>query len=291
MDYFPFGAIRIDRKSSTFSEQRKYIGEQYDADTGLNYLNARYYNSNIGRFISQDPMFWNFDKDYLLDPQQWNSYSYARNNPIVGSDPSGEKLEIASREVDYNGKTVGAHVFYIATPDQPNEIKIQGVPEGTKMFTFGGYQSHWFPVTNKLIKDIGYEGHSTSDIPYANGERQTFNRMEIKPLEGQTDTDLINSLGKAYNDIDLTGVNYRFLGNYKGLYDGNSNNFAYTLGVNAGVKNQLDTFNPNPNNKLNATAPGYKEYLPKTSVYKQTKRALVNSYKTISNSIKYFITK
>ena len=89
IDYFPFGAIRIDQKTGTFNEQRKYIGQEFDAETGLNYLNARYYNTTTGRFISQDPMFWSFDKDYLIDPQQWNAYSYARNNPIVGSDPSG----------------------------------------------------------------------------------------------------------------------------------------------------------------------------------------------------------
>ncbi|MBI1866455.1 MAG: type IV secretion protein Rhs, partial [Candidatus Staskawiczbacteria bacterium] len=57
------------------------MGQEYDAETGLNYLNARYYNSNIGRFISQDPMFWDgsHTKEQLIDPQSWNSYSYARN--------------------------------------------------------------------------------------------------------------------------------------------------------------------------------------------------------------------
>ena len=52
MDYYPFGEIRFDEAapagaagSPAFSEQRKYIGQEYDADTGLNYLNARYYNS------------------------------------------------------------------------------------------------------------------------------------------------------------------------------------------------------------------------------------------------------
>ena len=55
MDYFPFGGIRLDNKVGTFDEQRKYIGQEYDADTGLNYLNARYYNSAIGRFTSEDP--------------------------------------------------------------------------------------------------------------------------------------------------------------------------------------------------------------------------------------------
>jgi len=87
IDYFPFGAVRIDQKTGTFNEQRKYIGQEYDTDTGLNYLNARYYNATTGRFISQDPMFWG--KLDLSNPQNFNSYSYARNNPIVGSDPSG----------------------------------------------------------------------------------------------------------------------------------------------------------------------------------------------------------
>ena len=87
LDYFPFGGIRID--SGSYSDQRKYIGQEYDEDTGLSYLNARYYDSARGQFISEDPMFWNFDKSWLVDPQNQNSYSYARNNPINLSDPSG----------------------------------------------------------------------------------------------------------------------------------------------------------------------------------------------------------
>ncbi len=56
-DYYAFGNPRQDIKSTPFTEQRKYIGQMYDESTSLNYLNARYYNSNIGRFISQDPAF------------------------------------------------------------------------------------------------------------------------------------------------------------------------------------------------------------------------------------------
>ena len=88
MDYFPFGAIRLDEKSGTFDEQRKYIGQEYDKETGLDYLNARYYNPRAGIFISQDPMFWS-EKINLSNPQEYNSYSYAANNPIIKSDPTG----------------------------------------------------------------------------------------------------------------------------------------------------------------------------------------------------------
>ncbi len=55
-------------------------------------MEARYYNPSIGRFLSQDPAFWNVSMlpVQLADPQSWNSYSYARNNPIVLKDPDGQ---------------------------------------------------------------------------------------------------------------------------------------------------------------------------------------------------------
>jgi RHS repeat-associated protein len=89
LDYYPFGNQRI--SSGTYNEQRKFIGQINDADTGLDYLNARYYKSDIGKFISQDSMFWKLPQELLIDPQQMNSYSYARNNPVNMKDPSGNK--------------------------------------------------------------------------------------------------------------------------------------------------------------------------------------------------------
>jgi RHS repeat-associated protein len=101
LDYYPFGDQRI--SSGSYTGQRQYIGQLYDADTDLDYLNARYYKSDIGRFISQDPVFWNLSQELLSDPQQQNSYSYARNNPIVMKDPSG-LLTVVVPGTDYNTK-------------------------------------------------------------------------------------------------------------------------------------------------------------------------------------------
>ncbi|MDQ5950557.1 MAG: hypothetical protein QG585_499, partial [Patescibacteria group bacterium] len=75
---------------------------EFDDSTGLNYLNARYYNSKSGQFISQDPAFLDigastFEKRYniklehhLANPQALNSYSYALNNPVKYEDSEGE---------------------------------------------------------------------------------------------------------------------------------------------------------------------------------------------------------
>jgi RHS repeat-associated protein len=101
LDYFPFGSQRI--SSGSHTDQRQFIGQVFDPDTSLNYLQARYLQSSTGRFISQDPAFLAFGdtkkteditkmrlEDILRDPQSLNSYAYARNNPMVKSDPTGE---------------------------------------------------------------------------------------------------------------------------------------------------------------------------------------------------------
>jgi RHS repeat-associated protein len=100
LDYYPFGGQRI--SSGTYTGQKQYIGQYYDTDTGLNYLNARYYKATTGQFNSEDSMFWVLPQESLLDPQQQNSYSYSRNNPINRSDPSGNASILATIKSFFN---------------------------------------------------------------------------------------------------------------------------------------------------------------------------------------------
>ncbi len=95
MDYYPYGEIRLDEKVGTFSEQRKFAGHEYDADTSLSYMNARYYNGKMGRFVSQDPMVLKNPEKVLEDPQSLNYYAYSRNNPLRYIDPTGESWQEA----------------------------------------------------------------------------------------------------------------------------------------------------------------------------------------------------
>src|SRR5205807_33520 len=56
MDYYPFGGTRLDEQHN-FNEQRKFAGHEFDQDTGLSYMDARYYSSATGRFLSEDLAF------------------------------------------------------------------------------------------------------------------------------------------------------------------------------------------------------------------------------------------
>jgi len=56
----------------------------YDASSGLSYARARYFDSSIGRFISQDTY-----EGQLDNPLSLNLYTYVENNPLRYVDPTG----------------------------------------------------------------------------------------------------------------------------------------------------------------------------------------------------------
>jgi RHS repeat-associated protein len=104
LDYYPYGATRVSTSSYPTNEKRQYIGQFSDAQTNLDYLQARYYDNTRGQFVSQDPEFWN-GKQNLLDPQSLNAYSYAQDNPITGKDPDGLALTAAQNDALNSIKT------------------------------------------------------------------------------------------------------------------------------------------------------------------------------------------
>jgi len=92
LDYFPFGSTRIDDQAESYDSESKYTGQKLDAESGIYYYNARYYNQDIGRFLSQDPLALNAPEYFVGDPQQLNMYAYTRNSPLMFNDPKGEAL-------------------------------------------------------------------------------------------------------------------------------------------------------------------------------------------------------
>ena len=91
LDYYPYGSQRINTSTGSNNEAKSFIGQVQDPEDNLNYLNARYYNSKNGQFLSEDPQFWaDPARQNLRNPQTFNSYSYASNNPIIASDPTGQ---------------------------------------------------------------------------------------------------------------------------------------------------------------------------------------------------------
>jgi RHS repeat-associated protein len=82
-EYDSFGNI-VSMLDPNFKQPYTYTSREYDEETGLYYYRARYYDSAIGRFISEDPIG-------LLGGV--NFYSYAGNSPVNWIDPLGLRIE------------------------------------------------------------------------------------------------------------------------------------------------------------------------------------------------------
>jgi RHS repeat-associated protein len=84
------------------SNHYKFTGKERDAESGLDYFGARYMSSSMGRFMSPD----DFTKDtHVADPQSWNLYAYARNNPLRYTDPTGQNATVSTSCSTTNNQT------------------------------------------------------------------------------------------------------------------------------------------------------------------------------------------
>jgi len=66
-----------------------FTGKERDSESGLDNFGARYDSSSMGRFMSPDPLIRAGLPLDTHDPQSWNMYAYARNNPLRYTDPDG----------------------------------------------------------------------------------------------------------------------------------------------------------------------------------------------------------
>ena len=82
--YLPFGEPLYSKKTGSFSSRYTFSGKERDAESGLNYFGARYYNSDLSIWLSVDPLV---DKYPNLSP-----YTYCANNPVRLVDPDGRAI-------------------------------------------------------------------------------------------------------------------------------------------------------------------------------------------------------
>ncbi|HWR14278.1 MAG TPA: RHS repeat-associated core domain-containing protein [Terriglobales bacterium] len=127
----------------------QFTGKERDAETGLDYSGARYYGSNVGRFVSPDEFAGGpvsvFGGDPtppgplpyadIGNPQSLNKYAYGYNNPLKFIDPDGHSSLVFDGEektitlYDKDNKQVG-HWDAANNVDSHSGLK-NGLPDGT----------------------------------------------------------------------------------------------------------------------------------------------------------------
>jgi RHS repeat-associated protein len=124
-EYEPYGA----QLTPALRDGPGYTGHLQDAATGLVQMQQRYYDPDIGRFLSVDPV-----TAYSGDPRHFNRYVYGYNNPYRFNDPDGRCPVCIFAIPIVLGGGVGAGSNYLVqkgvnpgTPVSKVEVGVSGV--------------------------------------------------------------------------------------------------------------------------------------------------------------------
>ncbi len=112
-ELLPFGQEMAVNDSSEMSYDLNFTGKELKRDLDLNYFGARYYHSDLPRFISPDPV-----RGTPENPMSWNRYLYCWNDPINYFDPDGESLVLVRTIFWTIGSMVSGGMWLIA----PNAV-------------------------------------------------------------------------------------------------------------------------------------------------------------------------
>lgn len=159
--YDAFG-IQLSEGTPEIYNPYQYNGKYSDSETGFYYLNARYYNPEIGRFMQEDTYHGNIQSASSL-----NLYNYCASNPVTLEDGTGHFWEtafdvasLAWSAYDFikkpnlvNGLFLAWDVVALVAPFVPGSYVAKGiklVSKGTK------YLTKALKSSNKLAKTVKY---------------------------------------------------------------------------------------------------------------------------------------
>jgi RHS repeat-associated protein len=159
-DYVVFGAELATTLRETPEETHKFTGHERDADGtvyGLDYMHARYYGAQWGRFVSVDP---SLDlKRTATNSQMWNRYAYVHNRPLQFVGPNGR--EALNRSL--------LQFFRLVYGQSFSDVSFHGVPlfgdgltAGRVVYFSLSAMSH---IRDRHIVGVGLLGHELSHVP------------------------------------------------------------------------------------------------------------------------------
>jgi RHS repeat-associated protein len=169
----PFGDDLTPANLSIDPTENHFTGKERDTESGLDYFDARYYGSSMGRFMSPDPVFASPER--VADPQQWNMYAYVRNNPLSRTDPTGLDFNLtcsggntATCQGGLQGQTVDGK--FSATDVDMNNSKDAGAGYHDQ---FGNQYTGTFDQNNGVSFTNTSTGDTSSNSRFIDGSDQT----------------------------------------------------------------------------------------------------------------------
>ncbi|MDG3064637.1 DUF6531 domain-containing protein [Thauera mechernichensis] len=262
--YAPFGAANV--HSGGFTLNLRLPGQYLDAETGLHFNRARYYDPEQGQYLSPDP---------LGTPDGPNPYAYVAYNPLRFIDPDGLILfafDGTGNSDDRNDPAMGGDGFtnvvhFLNAYDSGNHRYVSGVGTVHRDDEYGhirpeDYATHtllWWltPGDPVYVNDMGgnYSGPARIDrmMLYIRDEAAAFDKNKVMDIDivgfsrgAAQARDFANRIvagsvvlnGKTYYKYTTEAgkpgcqwVNLRFMGLFDTVLSTNFSGTGYNLGI------------------------------------------------------------
>jgi RHS repeat-associated protein len=183
-------------EESFYGERVSYTSKTLDEDTGLYYFNARWYDPQIGRFLTEDP---------IKDGNNW--YAYAGNNPIMNIDPTG--LYILPTNVEAN-KNYDGSSFFQETSTSKNPLG--NSKDGRTIQNSGCLITAIARVANVFVEKVFGNGVTMDKVkfdfrPDDFNDPKMFQKNDANFLTGNTPTYIKDktTIKSSYEDSRDTG--------------------------------------------------------------------------------------
>lgn len=168
-DFYPFGGERT--IASTCEQNYKFEGKERDTETGNDDFGARYYSSQLGRWLSADWSAVPSPVPYanLTNPQTLNLYAMVRDNPETFADLDGHQEGEEDPEEDARDEAEFERELSTAL----SGIGANASSRGASSFNY----AHDDPITGTCYTGLGNEP------PQLRSGREAHNNEEVRPGE------------------------------------------------------------------------------------------------------------
>ncbi|TDR47593.1 RHS repeat-associated protein [Tahibacter aquaticus] len=204
-----------------YSDKPGYTGHVADSTTQLNYMQQRYYDPMLGRFLSVDPVEVNKQTG-----ASFNRFAYAGNNPYTFTDPDGREYGAAYATIfkadsgiplatDDGGKAIGIVVDFIPVVGDVKGI-VEAIADPTPI-NIAGAVIGLFPVGGDIAKAALKHGDEVAALGKAAPDFDTARRTAFENA-GMTDASKVEF--SKMDEATGTVVEFKGEGGAKVGYDG-----------------------------------------------------------------------
>ena len=228
-EYNAFG--NVENVTGSTAQPWQYCGEYKDSETGLIYLRNRYYDPEMGRFISVDP---------IRDGLNW--YSYCGGNPVMFMDLSGlfriingesyDKYEFGSGNIDNKVDD------YVSKDIKKMQVRLQELGYLDKNITdYGYFGKKTIDAVNKFKNDNGIKNDTNETRGVVGATTWAYLGLDFDVMESYnyTNTNVTFTKGAMHVDVEKSNFQKPFIETLYGVAENIKAAYKLAYGSNINI--------------------------------------------------------